>query len=141
MYRLLILSLALLSTPALAGYSPETNYMLNCMGCHLADGLGSEANHVPRVKDTIGYYLRTADGRDYLMRVPGAALSRLEDDELAAVLNYMINTMAGTSKPADFKPFTGEEIKQHRYTPLLHVGNQRRMVLQQLEALGIKPWY
>ena len=64
----------------------QANYMLNCMGCHLADGSGA-AGKVPSVRDSMVILSQSVAGRRYLVQVPGASQSPLSDLELAQVLS------------------------------------------------------
>jgi hypothetical protein len=65
----------------------RTDYVLQCMGCHLADGRGMPPD-VPALQDRIGYYLQVPEGREYVVQVPGAANARLTDAALAQVINW-----------------------------------------------------
>lgn len=102
MQRLLIiiiglaLSLILLgSFSALANVSAGTvsraqlNYMLQCQGCHKADG-GGIPGSVPDLKTYAITFLSQPKGRQYYVGVPGSANSPLTDKELAEVLNFIL---------------------------------------------------
>ena len=71
----------------------QFNYQMSCQGCHAPDGSGDSA--VPRMRGTVGMFLDTPRGREYLVRVPGSAVSALDDAELAEVLNWIIQEFAG----------------------------------------------
>src|SRR4030095_6008142 len=60
---------------------PEVNYMIHCMGCHLADGSGSPPQ-VPDVRGEMGRLLGADGGREYLVQIPGAATAPVSDGEL-----------------------------------------------------------
>ncbi len=92
---------------------PHQDYVLHCMGCHLADGAGHPPA-IPKLADRVGYYLTVPQGRAYLVQVPGAANSLLDDRRLTAVLNWMIDEFAGASRPQTLEPFSVEEISQYR---------------------------
>jgi len=66
--------------------SPGENYMLYCMGCHGAEAQGVPGR-IPPLAHALARYMRTPAGRDYVLRVPGAASSVLSDAQLAEVLN------------------------------------------------------
>lgn len=85
------------------------NYMMHCQGCHLADAAGSPGL-VPRMKDFVGHFLRTADGREFLVRVPGVAGAPLPDDELTDLLNWMLVTFSREQLPPDFTPYSVAEV-------------------------------
>jgi len=91
----------------------RTDYLLHCMGCHLADGSGTPPG-VPALKGRVGYYLQIPDGRNYLMQVPGVANAPLNDAALATVLNWMVDTFAQDSAPPAWLPFSEAEVARHR---------------------------
>jgi mono/diheme cytochrome c family protein len=107
--------------------------MLQCQGCHLADGAG-EPGRVPDLRNRIGAYLTVEGGREYLVRVPGAAQSVLDDARLAAVLNWMIRKFGPASVAADFEHFDAAEVQQYRAKPLIEVEAERERLLAQISA-------
>ncbi|MBS0367105.1 MAG: hypothetical protein JSR67_14915 [Proteobacteria bacterium] len=122
----------LLSMAAASAYEPHINYMLNCMGCHAPDGRG-DPGHVPDIRGTLAPFAADEAGRRFMTQVPGAALSRLTDAELAGVLNWMVDNLAAPQvPPASLKPFTAQEIAAWRATPLVDVTAARRQLLAHL---------
>ena len=95
------------------GQSAEIMWMLNCQGCHRADGMGTDSA-VPSLTGLVARFLSVPGGREYLARVPGVAGSPLSDDSLAVVVNWMLNRFDQKDLPADFKPYTGQEISSFR---------------------------
>ena len=130
--------LGLLGLVAVAGsataqaYEPQTNYQLQCMGCHTPDGSG-EPGRVPNIKDTLAPFARNPAGRRFLIQVPGASQSTLSDAELARLLNWMIQNLS-ISKPTDFTPFTEAEVAGLRRTPLIDVQGTRRQLVESLSS-------
>jgi mono/diheme cytochrome c family protein len=124
---LLFAGVAACSGPA-AAYEPRINYMLQCMGCHTPDGSG-EPGRVPSVKATLVPFAKSADGRRFLVQVPGAAQSTLSDAELAELLNWMIQNLSA-AKPAHFTRFTAAEVASSRRTPLVEVRATRERLLR-----------
>ena len=112
------------------------NYQLFCQGCHTPDGMGVKA--VPRMKDHVGYFLETRAGREYLVRVPGSATSALNDRQLAEVLNWIIIEFAGDSADPDFAPYSADEVRALRKTPLNEVENYRVQVLTEIATNRVK---
>ncbi|MBI2993078.1 MAG: hypothetical protein HYY48_02740 [Gammaproteobacteria bacterium] len=110
------------------------DYMLNCQGCHQPDGAGSPGA-VPRLRDHLGGFVRVPGGREYLVRVPGAALSALDDAGLAAVLNWMLRDFSAAELPADFVPYDAAEVGRLRREPLADAESERRILLQRMEVL------
>jgi mono/diheme cytochrome c family protein len=122
----LLLGLALAAGPAAAN-DPRVDYMLECQGCHLADGSGSPGA-VPDLRGSLEGLLRAPGGRDFVVRVPGSATSRLSDAALAAVLNWMVGRFA----PAllGFEPFDAAEVGGLRDEPLVDVQGRRAELLR-----------
>jgi mono/diheme cytochrome c family protein len=107
----------------------QANYMLNCMGCHLADGSGA-AGKVPSVRDSLRILSRSSAGRRYLVQVPGASQSPLSDLELAQVLSWMVRNLSAQAVPPDFTDFTAAEVAGYRRSPLVEVRDTRARLLQ-----------
>jgi mono/diheme cytochrome c family protein len=114
--------------PAVLTPRVEANYMLNCMGCHLADGSGA-AGKVPSVRESLMTLSRSAAGRRYLVQVPGAAQSPLSDLELAQVLSWMVRNLSTQTAPPDFTDFTAAEVAGYRRSPLIEVREMRARLL------------
>jgi len=123
-----------------AGYSVATNYQLQCVGCHLPDGEGSPRNDTPRMRDFVGNFLKVDGGREFLVRVPGAAQSALSDQQLADLLNWLLRAdgMAGRSMPAQFTPYSAEEITAIRREAILNLPDTRAQLIARMRALGIE---
>lgn len=110
----------------------QFNYQMFCQGCHTPDGSGAKS--VPRMKDHVGYFLETAQGRDYLVRVPGSATSSLDDVQLAEVLNWIILEFAGPSADESYARFTPEEVARLRQEPLAEVVQYRAQLLVEIAS-------
>lgn len=120
-----------LNAQAADSYSPHTNYILMCQGCHLADGAGTPKK-VPALKNEMGRFLQVAGGREYLIQVPGTAQSPLTDKEVAAVLNWILHNFSSTELPADFTPYTAVEVARYRNEPLANAGEVRTGLIYKL---------
>ncbi len=136
MRSLLVAITLMLSAVVQAGYDARVNYMLGCMGCHLADGAGTAAR-VPPLKDHVALFLGVPGGREFLIRVPGASQSLLSDAELADVLNYIVTEFSADQLPADFVPYSESEVARWRHERLLDVAAERRRLLQASPADGV----
>ncbi|MGC1523391.1 MAG: cytochrome c [Steroidobacteraceae bacterium] len=121
-----------------AGASPAQDYMLYCMGCHGPQAQGVPGK-VPPLAHSLGRFMRTAAGRDYLLRVPGAANSVLSDAQLAAVLNWLAEEFNADEISADMPKFTAAEVGAARHAPLAAVLARRREVVRDLAATGPAP--
>jgi hypothetical protein len=110
----------------------RTEYVLHCMGCHLADGKGSPPA-VPTLTGHVGYYLQVPGGRDYLVQVPGAANAPLSDTALAGVLNWIVGEFALDSAPPEWTPFTGAEVARTRRAGPVDVDRRRHELWAEIE--------
>jgi len=108
------------------------DYTLNCMGCHRAGGEGAPPD-VPRLRDRVGYYLEIPGGREYLVQVPGARQAPLDDAELAAVLNFILDEFAGGSMPAGANHYAAEEVAALRASAPTDIDAVRRRLEAELE--------
>ena len=107
---------------------PELDYVINCQGCHRADGSGTP-DSVPALAGSVGRFLRVPGGREYLARVPGVAQAPLDDAATAGVLNWLLRRFDPTALPPRFAPYTADEVGRLRRTPLIDVDGTRRRLL------------
>ena len=122
------LALAFGTVPAARAYQPRVNFQLQCMGCHHADGAGEEGR-VPSVRRTLVPFSLLAEGRDFVMRVPGVAQAPLSDAEIAALLNWMVRNLSDVPVPAAFADYTADEVGGARHRPLAAVREARTVLL------------
>lgn len=127
-----VLALALAGA---ADASPGQDYMLYCMGCHGSEARGVPGK-IPPLAGSLAGFMRTPEGRDYVLRVPGAANSALSDAQLAAVLNWLAMRYPAAQQPEP-APFTAEEVAHARRSPLANVQERRREVIRNLAASGV----
>ena len=104
------------------------NYMLHCQGCHLPGGVG-HPGIVPNMRNQVGLFLRSDDGRAFLVQVPGVAQSSLDDAELAALMNWMLPAFDPVNVAPDFAQFTAAEIGKYRQIPMTGLSERRRRLL------------
>jgi mono/diheme cytochrome c family protein len=133
------LALAAATVVSAAWGSPTQDYMLYCQGCH-GDQAQGVPGKVPPLAGSLALFMRSADGRNYLLRVPGAANSALDDTQLTAVLNWLAESFppAGVTMPRP-EPFTVAELAKVRRSPLANVKETRREVVRSLAASGPAP--
>lgn len=110
--------------------SPRTNYMVNCQGCHLPGGEGVYGK-VPPMRGHLANFLMVPGGREFLIRVPGVANSTLNDDDLTALMNWLVPAM-GPDVPDGFAPYTTDEIRRLRHMRLQDVGTLRAALIDQM---------
>lgn len=122
------------------GASPRAAllYALHCMSCHGGDGLGVPGK-IPPLRDSIGRFTRSEEGRVFLVRVPGASNSSLGDGELAEVLNWMLLRFGAGDLPSGFRPYDAAEVAAHRRPALSEVAGHRRELVRRLAADGPAP--
>ena len=101
------------SNPALA----RQNWILKCQGCHRPDATGT-AETTPAMAGVVAKFLHVPGGREYLGRVPGVATAPISDADLADLLNWTLYRFDGAHVPADFRPYSAEEIGKLRKAPL-----------------------
>ena len=107
------------------------NYMLHCQGCHLPDGKGIEGR-VPQLKDLVGFFLHSDDGRAFLINVSGVATSALGDKELSEVVNWVLEKFSKKELPTPFRPYTALEVAELRKDPELNPQVRRTQILEDL---------
>lgn len=120
-----------LTAPPAAG-DPLRDYRLHCQGCHLVDGRGMPGK-VPSLAGEVAKFLSVPGGREFLIRVPGVANSRLSDAETAQLMNWMLRAFDPDHAPADFVPYTAEEVAPLRDDPLREVREHRRRLIKAME--------
>jgi hypothetical protein len=109
---------------------PRIDYMLECQGCHGADGRGIPGA-VPDMRASLGRFLTVPGGREYLVRVPGSAQSPLDDRSLAELLNWMIRSFGPEEVARGFQPYDADEVASQR-SPLTDVEPLRRELLKRI---------
>ena len=131
--RAWILALALLLGLAFAENPGEKAYAASCAGCHQVTGEGVKGVFTPLAGEAYGYVEKGAGGRKFLVHVvlfglqgkiaaKGVTysgfmppLAQLSDEEVAAILNYILNAWGNDRHlPKEFKPFTAEEVARER---------------------------
>lgn len=135
----LILPLAIFLQISLA--QAETNidnnvaWMLNCQGCHRADG-SATGDQVPALRGTVAKFLLVPGGREYLIRVPGVSMAPLNDTLIAALTNWMLREFDPENIPSDFERYTASEVGALRQTPYSsEAGTIRARLVERIERL------
>lgn len=116
--------------------SARADYVQQCAGCHRVDGRGSNPHGIPDFRQSVGAFVHLPEGREYLIRVPGAAHSQLSHAELAAVLNWVLTTFSAAQLPADFVPYSEAEVaaaRPKRYDDVVPV---RHALARKLTSMG-----
>lgn len=112
------------------------NYMIHCQGCHLPGAAGFPGK-VPPMNNFLGWFTHSEDGRRYLAQVPGVASSSLPDEELAELLNWMLQSLSGEQVAPRFEPYTASEVEALRQNQEADPERRRRQILETLVARGV----
>ena len=94
---------------ARADAAARSDYLLHCSGCHRADGSGAIPD-VPSLRGPVGSLVGTAEGREYIVRVPEVAQSPLDDKDLSRLLNWMLREFNAQTLQEGFQPITDREV-------------------------------
>ncbi|MCH8334804.1 MAG: hypothetical protein IIC61_02830 [Proteobacteria bacterium] len=141
--RCLVVALAMGLVPVAGAddHRARINYMIHCQGCHLPEAVGF-AGKVPRMKDFVGYFLHSKEGREFVIRVPGVATSSLPDDKLTEMMNWLLLTYSSEQLPEPFVPFSVAEVAALR--PDLETNPEKtrmrilRQIAQELPSLAVE---
>jgi mono/diheme cytochrome c family protein len=106
-------------------------YATNCQGCH--GELGVSASEIPTLAGRVGYFTRLPQGRRYIVQVPNVALNPSSDEDIAAVLNWVLLTYSRRELLSDFEPYTAAEVSVLRKSRI-DVVAERRRVIEELVA-------
>lgn len=128
MWRTVLMALLFIGTAAHAK-DPKFIFMMECQGCHLADGRGG-VNSVPAMNGEVAKFLTVPGGREFLAQVPGVSRSALSDAEITAVLNWLLNEFGPRDIASRYPAYTVEEVKRLRQTPLTEVKQKRSALIQ-----------
>jgi hypothetical protein len=130
-----LVALLCLYSCCVAARDPATLYMMECQGCHLADGSGG-LNNVPSLHNSVARFLAVPGGREYLVRVPGVAQSALSDADTTAVLNWMLRTFGPPELAMQYAPYTVEEVARLRQAPLTEIVQRRAELMLLMQPEG-----
>lgn len=111
--------------PGVNAQRAMVNYIINCQGCHKRDGTGSDGG-APTMVGVLSNFLNAPGGREFLLRVPGVATTALDSEAVAEMMNWMLYEFDPEHVPADFVPFTTDEVELMRQKPLVQEAEQIR---------------
>lgn len=121
------------SNPAQA----HVDYIIKCQGCHRPDGSGDNHSNPP-MNGFVAKFLGVPGGREFLVRVPGVATAALDDKRLTDLLNWTLYRFDAPDVPADFRPYTVDEVARLRKQPLrLERATVRAALVARIEKEGI----
>ena len=114
-----------------AGADGHGVFISNCAVCHQPDGKGAPSVYPP-LAGSVGRYMTLKQGRTYVIDVVSFGMGgkidsggdsfegdmppwpQLSDEEVAAVLTFVMTGLNAKLLPADFKPITADEVKAER---------------------------
>ena len=99
-----------------SGQDNKVTWMLNCQGCHRADGAAT-GDAVPALSG-VAKFLSVPGGREYLIRVPGVAMAPMDDESIAELTNWMLYEFDKENIPQDFERYSANEVGALRKSPL-----------------------
>lgn len=129
---------SMLARDANAADFARQNYILRCSGCHRSDGTGAPTSGVPNINGVLGHFTRVAEGRAFLVQVPGTSNSPLNDAEVAELLNWMLKRFSPEEIPTNFVPYTASEVTHLRAEKLDDVSKARTEIVRKLAEMGFK---
>jgi cytochrome c peroxidase len=122
-----LLPAALLFNPDSVLATPEYDYLLHCSGCHLENGAGSPPD-VPDLRLSMFWLAGIAEGRSYLVRVPGASQAPVSDAQLSEVINWMLRNYVAQDQTVEL--YTADEVSRYRKIPLYNPVDLREQLLK-----------
>jgi len=111
----------------------RVNYMTHCQGCHLPEAVGYPGK-VPRMRDFVGYFLHSQEGREFIIRVPGVSTSALRNDQVTELMNWLLLAYSAEQLPKNFVPFTVDEVATLRPDPEPDPEATRKGILERIAA-------
>ena len=122
---------AMLYSPANAQQKnpPAFSYLLHCSGCHIEDGSGDPPD-VPDLRQDLDLLLTSAEGRSYMLQVPGVTDTPITTQEMADLMNWMIARFYPEMK--GFKQFSAEEVQAGRDNRLANPLESRQQIISRL---------
>jgi hypothetical protein len=124
------------AAPAASAGKGEYLYVLHCSGCHVRDGSGSAEGRIPRLEGQIGHFMKLPEGRRFVVQVPGVMNSGLGNEDVEALMNWLIPHFAGASLDREFIPYSADEIAAARRTRPADIFAVRRGIAADLERKG-----
>jgi mono/diheme cytochrome c family protein len=120
-----------------AGDAGRQHYLQLCIGCHQGKGEGLPQRGIPPLSGNVGYFVRSAEGRAFLIQVPGVAQAALDDPGIAELLNWVLITFGPPQLPEDFRPYTADEVARYRAIRPADIAAARSAVVTALRTLGM----
>jgi hypothetical protein len=84
---------------------------------------------------TIGHFQKLPEGRRFILQVPGVLNSGLKDEDVTAIMNWMVPHFAGASQEGAFRPYTSDEVGAARRNRPADIFAARRAVAAKLTKM------
>jgi hypothetical protein len=112
--------------------NPRLDYMLQCQGCHSADGSGKPEAGIPAMLGLAGRFPNDSDARAYLVQVPGVSQAPLDDRAIADLLNWILKRFRVGPNEQTIPAFTEQEVSAYRARePIDVVATRARLIARQ----------
>ena len=111
-------------------------YVLTCSGCHGVDGAASKEGRIPALAGSVGHFMKTPEARRFLPQAPGIMNSGLKDQQVTALMNWLVPALSGSSLSEAFEPYSVDEITRSRQTKPGDFFLARKAIARQLKDMG-----
>lgn len=109
---------------------PQLDYMLQCQGCHGANGTSKPGAGVPSMVGLAGRFLDDPEGRAYLVQVPGVSQAPLDDRAIADLLNWILERFGTEGDRKPIEPYTQSEVTAYRAMEPIDVAATRARLIE-----------
>ncbi len=109
--------------------NPRLDYMLQCQGCHGADGGPRLDADIPTLIDLVPRFLTSEEGREFLLRVPGVSQAPLSNEAVARLMNWLLENYRSSDEAPHFTPYLASEVERARKSAPLDVAATRARLL------------
>ena len=133
---IVVLCVCVAPISVVSGQPPNLDYIQHCAGCHKENGSGSARNEIPDMRGLIGHFLRSSEGRAFLVHVAGVSQAPLPSHSLAALLNWTLEQFSSAELPNDFLPYTASEVENLRKNRPANLPAARRKIARNLAKAG-----
>lgn len=107
---------------------------MNCQGCHHPNGEGNAARDIPPL-EALEKFQRLPEGRAFLIQVPGMSRSKLSDEELTQMANWMMEEFTTPQTDEEWQPYSVREVARLRRSPITEgVRDYRKRLMARLES-------
>ena len=88
------------------------------------------------MRGLIGHFLRSSEGRAFLVQVAGVSQAPLPSPNLAALLNWTLEQFSPGELPDNFLPYTASEVESLRKNRPANLPAARRKIARNLAKAG-----